>query len=749
MASPDSKEIAEEITLEVPGGHLARAVEDAIGTDIDTTTVRRGHHEDEKEDSAALPEDGGPTKAIPEARGSKAIGFSDDIDFNWDDMDEELEMVQLQRRRSEDDMEDEVDDELEEDDSCFPLWNRLSTMGRWLFLDLVALLIFIPFYTIAKYGSNDNVIIASVALSAWASFIMVTIVCLNAIRLTIWGLIELWKRTSSRLRQVQRTQLIESLQKWLTMALWTILNYGLWIWILRTQVCPDTHDCFSNPVSSFFIGIMVSSIAFLIKRYLFQSFVRSFHKEAYERRVNKLRFAEFVLDTLREARKKHEKSRTTVARLPTFTLSSLTRSRDSESDDGISPFTLAARAVQAEGVDLMEHTAHIGADKPPEVKGSASDAAHDGKTEASGRNLTAPGFLQQLGEAISLSKASIEHNYVLRGRTLQATTTSPNTTSKAPRGLHSQAHDPQSRRGDDLRKEATDLARKTFGWLCRKDRKEIELDDFLPHFSKFATARKAFNLFDRNASGGVSKREMRFIVIEIFEEQRDLNKSIEDMHKALTKLNLVLTIITVFLLFWVWLVIYGVDLASVFVTLTSLLVLSTYVVGGTLTKAFSCIVFLFVTHPYDVGDIIQIQGVEGSFIVEEMDILTTTFRQLDGMLLMVSNVVISDYFISNIRRSSPMTQFIHLEVPINTDVDLILELKRRMTEWVTQEKSDFVSFDLYITEMASEKYSMHVTISVKHRDNWQDVQKRNQRQTKVLTQLKHTLEDMGISSVEG
>ncbi|KXS10446.1 hypothetical protein M427DRAFT_36983 [Gonapodya prolifera JEL478] len=641
-------------------------------------------------------------------------------------------------------------DDDSDDGGCFWFWNGLSTRGRWILVNSVAACILLPIFFISKFAFDNRTQIANVALSLWALFCAITVFSMAGCRMLVWAMIAAWKASDRRLQNVEKTQLVESLQGWITIALWSILNYAWWIWILVSQVCPATGDCQRTPVTSIFLGVMISSIFFFFKSYLFHSFVRSFHREAYQDRLSKLRFAEFVLDSLREARKKNSKpahSNRTKSAIPASSPRASSRPEDKSMtlpagfsvhiaepqvrlsiDDANDP-----AATQIDIIDTLPKS-------PVGNHHRAESPAGKSRSEPNIPVLQQPPTKKTFNSRMFFPPLAFAIHAIRKKSDEDTSTSSLEENEKTSPGSSS-----VPKEGDDAREEAKRFAKKTFEWLCPPGRVDLILADFEPLFSKLTTTQKAFALFDRNENGSISRREMKMTVVETFEEQRHLTKSIEDMHHALTKLDLVLSVITVFLLFWVWLLIFGVDLQSVFVTLTSLLVLSTYVIGGSLKDTFSCIIFLFVTHPYDVGDLIQVPGHTMSYIVVEMNILTTTFRRTDGMTVLASNTVLSNMFISNIRRSAPMSQSVQLDIPIDTPVEKIHEIKQRMSEWVQKEAIDYSSFDVNITDLISESFSMKVSMSVKHRDNWQDGSKKSQRQTRFLTQLTKVLQELGVT----
>lgn len=102
------------------------------------------------------------------------------------------------------------------------------------------------------------------------------------------------------------------------------------------------------------------------------------------------------------------------------------------------------------------------------------------------------------------------------------------------------------------------------------------------------------------------------------------------------------------------------------------------------------LVFLFIKHPYDVGDRVDITGVE--LVVEHISLLYTVFRQIDtDGIVQIPNIVNNTNWVKNISRSkamkerynfaiSPKTKWFQLEA-------LKLELQRFVLE--PQNKRDY------------------------------------------------------------
>ena len=81
----------------------------------------------------------------------------------------------------------------------------------------------------------------------------------------------------------------------------------------------------------------------------------------------------------------------------------------------------------------------------------------------------------------------------------------------------------------------------------------------------------------------------------------------------MNKLHRVLNILVGIGIFVVWLLILGIATTKFLLYISSQLVLVAFIFGNTCKTVFEAIVFLFVMHPYDVGDRCEIEGVQVIF----------------------------------------------------------------------------------------------------------------------------------------
>jgi len=83
--------------------------------------------------------------------------------------------------------------------------------------------------------------------------------------------------------------------------------------------------------------------------------------------------------------------------------------------------------------------------------------------------------------------------------------------------------------------DAKKLAKLIFEFLRPSDETQfLVLNDFLPFFDNDSQAQRAFNIFDVDRNGDISKFEIKNIIISIYREKEDIEKSMRDSGLALS-----------------------------------------------------------------------------------------------------------------------------------------------------------------------------------------------------------------------
>lgn len=98
--------------------------------------------------------------------------------------------------------------------------------------------------------------------------------------------------------------------------------------------------------------------------------------------------------------------------------------------------------------------------------------------------------------------------------------------------------------------------------------------------------------------------------INIYKEREFLSYSLKDAKTAIEELNRVLSVIVLVLILIVFLLLMGLATTKLLVVLSSQLLVAVFIFGNTCKTVFEAMIFVFVMHPFDVGDRCVVDGVQ-------------------------------------------------------------------------------------------------------------------------------------------
>lgn len=101
--------------------------------------------------------------------------------------------------------------------------------------------------------------------------------------------------------------------------------------------------------------------------------------------------------------------------------------------------------------------------------------------------------------------------------------------------------------------------------------------------------------------------------MKVYLERQSLVHSLNDTKTAVEELNKLASVIVLVVIIIVWLLIMGFLTTKILVFISSQLLLVVFMFGNTAKTVFEAIIFVFVMHPFDVGDRCVIDGVQVSF----------------------------------------------------------------------------------------------------------------------------------------
>jgi small-conductance mechanosensitive channel len=199
--------------------------------------------------------------------------------------------------------------------------------------------------------------------------------------------------------------------------------------------------------------------------------------------------------------------------------------------------------------------------------------------------------------------------------------------------------------------------------------------------SQVEEADEIFNALDKDCNGDVSLDEMIMLVMEVGQERKNRASSMHDISQAIEVLDRMLVVVVFVAIAFIYAAFFSKTLASKTAQLWSVLTGLAFAIGGTVTEFLGCCIFLFVKHPYDVGDRVDIDKTE--LIVEHISLMYSVFRRVDNdKTVQISHAVANTLWIENVSRSKAMKERITLGVSAATSSADIRALRIELEEFV-------------------------------------------------------------------
>ncbi|KAE8374556.1 Mechanosensitive ion channel-domain-containing protein [Aspergillus bertholletiae] len=289
------------------------------------------------------------------------------------------------------------------------------------------------------------------------------------------------------------------------------------------------------------------------------------------------------------------------------------------------------------------------------------------------------------------------------------------------------------------RKRASEaLARRIWMSFVMEGRDALYYEDIVEVLGagKEIEADECFQILDRDGNGDISLDEMILTVAEIGRGRKALNHSMHDVDQAIHVLdNLLMTIA-----FGISVLVFVSFVTTGFGTViaagaTSLLSLS-FVFATTAQEVLGSCIFLFVKHPFDVGDRVEIDS--KPYTVERISLLFSVFTSVnDRRTTQVPNVVLNTLWIDNFTRSNAMHETLTIPIKFGTSFSDI-ELLRQEMEIFVRDKENSRDFqpDVNIDVAGvGDMDKLELAVTVCHKSNWAIESVRAARRSKFMCAL--------------
>ncbi|CAD6259998.1 unnamed protein product [Miscanthus lutarioriparius] len=230
--------------------------------------------------------------------------------------------------------------------------------------------------------------------------------------------------------------------------------------------------------------------------------------------------------------------------------------------------------------------------------------------------------------------------------------------------------------------------------------------------------------------------------VNAFRERKALALTLNDTKTAVNKLHQMANVVVVLIVLALWLLILGIATSKFFVLLSSQLLVAVFMFGNTLRTIFEAIVFLFVMHPFDVGDRCEVDGMQ--VVVEEMNIMTTIFLRYDNLKVYYPNSQLAQLPIMNYYRSPDMGDAVDFTVHVATPVEKLTLMKERLMHYLDNKKEHWYPGSMVVLRDVDDTNKLKASIWCRHTINFHDMGLRFERRELLLQEMIKILRDLEI-----
>ncbi|KAH7523866.1 mechanosensitive ion channel protein 10 [Ziziphus jujuba] len=289
--------------------------------------------------------------------------------------------------------------------------------------------------------------------------------------------------------------------------------------------------------------------------------------------------------------------------------------------------------------------------------------------------------------------------------------------------------------------EATAAAYYIFRNVAQPGCNYIDEDDLLRFMIK-EEVDLVFPMFEGAETGKIDRQALTDWVIKVYKGRKALAHALSDTKTAVNQLNKLLAGIIVIVTIVVWLLLMGIATTKVLVFLSTQLVAAAFVFGNTCKTIFEALMFVFIMHPFDVGDRCVIEGVQ--MLVEEMNILNTVFLKLNNEKVYYPNSVLATKPISNYYRSPDMGDGVDFSIDFMTPVEKIGMLKEKIKMYLERTPQHWYPNFSVVVNQIENMNEVKMSVYVTHTMTFQDWGEKNDRRTELIVELKKIFEELNI-----
>lgn len=281
-------------------------------------------------------------------------------------------------------------------------------------------------------------------------------------------------------------------------------------------------------------------------------------------------------------------------------------------------------------------------------------------------------------------------------------------------------------------------------WNVMEDRtRENLVRSDLEHFLPEKDVDKAFKMLDCDGDGKPTWNECRDAVVQVFRRRKQLTAALSDTGSIVGTLHCILVVVLQTIFIFLYLLIWHVDVARVWVTFSSIILAFTFIFGNSIRTAYENMMFLFVVHPFDVGDILLIEG--ETYVVYKMKLSNTILEQASGIRVSYPNNKLAAIPICNQSRAECVRESYDYAMDLSTPVSTFAAVKKAAEQYIQDHTKDFLGDCTCVTTATLDPLKLRLSISVIYAFNHTQSARLNDVRHGLILSISKSLVQKGVA----
>ncbi|KIW98532.1 uncharacterized protein Z519_00193 [Cladophialophora bantiana CBS 173.52] len=253
---------------------------------------------------------------------------------------------------------------------------------------------------------------------------------------------------------------------------------------------------------------------------------------------------------------------------------------------------------------------------------------------------------------------------------------------------------------------------------------------------------------DADENGDLTLEEMIELVKKVANDRKTIWEGANDVKDAIKVLDRVLAVIVLIFVFLIYAAFFSNYLANHYTQIWTTFTGCSFLFASTAGELFAACITVFIKHPYDVGDRINVSDVEMDVV--KISLLYSVFREVQSkQMIQIPNSVINGVWIKNLTRSKELREQITLNVSVGTSFEDIETLRGEMLKYVAEHKRDFTpAVEIQLMSIA-DLSKLELRVEFQHKGNYASEFVRAQHRSKFVCALLSAVRKVPIDGPGG